>query len=340
MVKLRRFLPILKIVFICTVFVLAVRALHSVLAGYRWSQLSAYMRTLPPEQIAAAALLALIGYFVTTGYDAVAFRHIEHGLPYARIALAAFTAYAINNNLGMSGVVGSSLRYRFYKRWGLTSAEIVTVFVFCTVTFYLGFAILGGLVFLVWPPVTAASFHLPFGSLRLLGIVFLIPAIAYSGWILIQRAPMRLRKWKIPLPKRSIFVAQLIISIGDWLIAGEVLHTVLPASHPVPFVTILGTFFMAQVAGLASNVPGGLGVFEAIVLISLKPYLSPIVILGALVTFRGVFFLLPLALALLLLGAHEVWIRVRARSVASVGEHVNGDDAQDAAGGDGRGSNE
>lgn len=310
-VRARRFLPILKIAFVCTVFFLALRALNSLLAGYHWEQLSAYIQKLPPEQVAAASLLALIAYFVTTGYDAVAFRHIEHGLPYGRIALAAFIAYAINNNLGMSGVVGTSLRYRFYRRWGVTRSQIVTIFVFCTVTFYLGFGILGGLVFLLWPPITAQSFHLPFASLRILGIALLTPALAYSSWILIQRAPMRFRKWKIMLPKRSTFILQLLISIGDWLVAGAVLNSVLPMSRPVPFVTILGTFFMAQIAGLASNVPGGLGVFEAVVLFSLKPYLSPIVILGALVTFRAVFFLLPLALALLLLGGHELWLKLR-----------------------------
>ncbi len=96
--------------------------------------------------------------------------------------------------------------------------------------------------------------------------------------------------------------------------AGAVLHTVLPLSKPVPFVTILGTFFMAQVAGLASNVPGGLGVFDAVVLFSLKPYLSPVVILDALVTFRSVFFLLPLALALILLGIHELWVLLQRRA--------------------------
>lgn len=312
MVKsLRRFLPALKIIFVCTVFLLAARALHDVLIGYRWEQLTSYIRTLPAEQVAAAAVLALIAYFVTTGYDSVAFQHIERSLPYGRIALAAFTAYAINNNLGISGVIGTSLRYRFYRRWGVTRAEIVKIFVFCTITFYLGLALLGGVVFLLWPPVTATSIHLPFGSLRIIGILFLIPATAYSIWILLQRIPPRFRKWNVEFPKRSIFMAQLVISIGDWLIAGAVLHTVLPTTTHVPYVTILGTFFVAQVAGLASNVPGGLGVFEAVVLYSLKRYLSPVVIIGALVTFRGIFFLMPLAIALLLVAAHEIWVKVR-----------------------------
>ena len=307
--RFKRYLPILKGIFVCTVFLLAVRALHSILVGYKWGQFAQYIHTLPPEQIAAASVLSLIAYFVTTGYDSVAFRHIDHNLPYGRIALAAFTAYAINNNLGMSGVVGSSLRYRFYRRWGVMKTDIVKIFVFCTVTFYLGFAMLGGIVFLVWPPVTARSFHLPFGSLRIFGLVLLIPALAYSGWILIRQAPIRFRRWRIQIPERSIFVAQLIIAMADWVIAAGVLRVVLPASHPVPYVTLLGTFFMAQVAGLASNVPGGLGVFEAVVLVSLQPYVSPVVIIGALVTFRGVYFLLPLAIALLLLFGHEVHIR-------------------------------
>jgi len=315
--RFRRYLPYLKFIFVCTVFFLALRAMHAILKNYNWKQLTSYIHQLPPEQIAAAALLSLIAYFVTTGYDSVAFRHIDHDLPYGRIALAAFIAYAINNNLGMSGVVGSSLRYRFYRRWGVMATDIVKIFVFCTVTFYLGFGMLGGLVFLFWPPVTAKEFHLPFGSLRIFGLVLLIPTVAYSAWILIRQAPLRWRRWRIEIPTRSIFVAQLIIAMGDWFIAAAVLRIVLPASHPVPYATLLGTFFMAQVAGLASNVPGGLGVFEAVVLVSLKPYLSPVVIVGALVTFRTVYFLLPLVIALLLLSGHEVWMRIRRTITAS-----------------------
>ena len=322
--RVKRVLPILKAIFVCTVFLLAVRALRSILAGYSWKELTSYLHQLPPEQVAAAALLALIAYFVTTGYDSIAFRHIDHDLSYGRIALAAFTAYAINNNLGMSGVVGSSLRYRYYRRWGVTKTDIVKIFVFCTVTFYLGFAMLGGIVFVVWPPVTATSFHLPFGSVQIVGVALLFPALAYSSWILVQRAPLRLRRWRIELPKRSIFVAQLVISMGDWVIAAAVLRAVLPTNNPVPYVTVLGTFFMAQIAGLASNVPGGLGVFEAVVLVALKPFLSPVVILGALVTFRAVYFLIPLAIALIVLGAHELRIKLQGRAVRADGERRRG----------------
>lgn len=306
----RRLLALFRIAFVLGVFAFAVRALHATLAGYHWSDFFRYLHSMPPARIAAAVVLALTGYLIMTGYDTIAFRYIDHSLPYPWIALASFTGYAINNNLGLSGVVGATLRYRFYKRWGVRAADIARVFVFCTVTYWLGFILLGGLVFLFWPVALPPALHLPFRSVRAFGAVLLVAAFAYVSWILLRRQPLRLRGWSVELPKRPIFVAQLVISMADWLLAGIVLRTVLPPPATVPWLSVLAIFLLAQIAGLVSNVPGGLGVFEVVVLLFLKSWYPPAALLGALVTFRGIYFLMPLAIALVLLCAHEVRARI------------------------------
>lgn len=304
--RLRRLAPFLKPVVVLVLFGISLRVLQETLAHYRFHDVILFLRELPREQLIVAALLTLAGYLVMTGYDTLAFRYIRHPLPYFKIALASFIGYAFNNSVGLSGIVGGSLRYRLYNAWRLTAVEIARVIAFCTISFWLGFVILGGTFFLIAPPVMPHGVHLPFISVRLLGILLLLPAVLYFLWIAIRREPLRVRQWEFELPSPALFVAQAAISCLDWTIAAGVLYILLPDSIPLTFTRFLGIFLLAQIVGVASNIPGGLGIFEAIILSFLAPYYSAGQILGALVAFRGIYYLLPLMLAALLLAAHEI----------------------------------
>ncbi|MDP9362325.1 MAG: bifunctional lysylphosphatidylglycerol flippase/synthetase MprF, partial [Acidobacteriota bacterium] len=304
--RLKRIAPFLKPLLILALFAIALRVLHDTLAQYRYRDVIAYVSALSGDQLLLAVVLTLLGYLVMTGYDTLAFRYIRHPLPYFKIALASFIGYAFNNNVGFSGLVGGSLRYRLYNAWRLTAVEIAKVIVFCTISFWLGFVLLGGIFFLAAPPQVPPSIHLPFASIRLLGIVLLLPAIAYMLWIGIRREPIRIKQWEFELPSAGLFLAQVATSCLDWIIAAGVLYILLPDSLPLTFPRFLCIFLLAQIAGVASNVPGGLGIFEAIILVFLAPFFSASAILGALVAFRAIYYLLPLLVAMLLLATHEI----------------------------------
>src|SRR3989441_6040418 len=184
--RLRRLLPFVKPLLILALFALALRALQDTLSHYRYHDVVAYVSSLRADQIILAAVLTLAGYLVMTGYDTMAMRYIRHPLPYGRIALASFIGYAFNNNVGLSGLVGGSLRYRLYNAWRLTAVEIAKVIAFCTISFWLGFVLLGGTLFIASPPEVPTAVHLPFNSVRILGIILLIPAAAYFLWIAIR----------------------------------------------------------------------------------------------------------------------------------------------------------
>ena len=79
----------------------------------------------------------------------------------------------------------------------------------------------------------------------------------------------------------------------------------LPASD-ASFLTVLGAFLAAQLLGLASHVPGGVGVFEGLMVLLLKPFLSSAQLIPALVVYRAVYYLMPLSVALVGLVADEV----------------------------------
>ena len=304
--RLRRLLPFVKPLLILALFALALRALQDTLSHYRYHDVVAYVSSLRADQIILAAVLTLLGYLVMTGYDTLAFRYIRHPRPYRKIALASFIGYAFNNNVGLSGLVGGSLRYRLYTAWRLSAVEIAKVIAFCTISFWLGFVLLGGTFFIVAPPEVPSAVHLPFHSVRILGLLLLLPAVVYLAWIAVRRRPIQIRQWEFDLPTLGVFGAQVVISAIDWIIAAGVLYILLPDSLPLTFVHFLGIFLLAQIAGVISNVPGGLGIFEAVSLLFLAPFFSASAILGALVAFRVIYYLLPLFLATLLLATHEI----------------------------------
>jgi len=304
--RLKRIAPFLKPLVILALFAVALRVLQDTLAHYHYHDVIVYLSSLPVDQIVLAVALTLFGYLVMTGYDTLAFEYIRHPLAYRKIALASFIGYAFNNNVGLSGLVGGSLRYRLYTAWRLSAVEIAKVIAFCTISFWLGFVLLGGTLFIAAPPEIPAAVHLPFNSIRLLGIILLLPAIFYFLWIAVRREPVRLRQWEFELPTFGLFVAQFTISALDWIIAAGVLYILLPDSLPMAFTRFLGIFFLAQIAGVASNVPGGLGIFEAVILLFLAPFFSASAILGSLVAFRAIYYLLPLVVATILLATHEI----------------------------------
>src|SRR2546423_385779 len=311
--------PFIRPLLMIALFAIALRILGSTLAHYRWHDVMMYLESLPPLQVAVAAALTVLGYLMMTGYDTLAFRYIRHPLPYRKIALASFIGYAFNNNVGLSGLVGGSLRYRLDNAWRLSAVEIAKIIAFYTITFWLGFVLLGGSLFIFAPPAVPHAVHLPFNSIRILGFVLLLPALAYLAWVIVRKQPVRIRQWEFELPQPRLMIAQILISGADWIIAAAVLYILLPDELPTGFTHFLGIFLLAQIAGVASNLPGGLGVFEAIVLIFLAPYFSASAILGSLVAFRAVYYLLPLIIATILLASHEIMERQEGvRRVAKV----------------------
>jgi phosphatidylglycerol lysyltransferase len=131
---------------------------------------------------------------------------------------------------------------------------------------------------------------------------------AYLLLTAVRTRPLQLRGVILPLPSPALAAGQALLSAVEWALAGAVLYALLPASG-LPFLTFLSAFFMAILLGMASHLPGGIGVFEGLLVLLLTPYLTSGQLLPALVVYRAVYYLLPLTIALVGLVADEVWQR-------------------------------
>ena len=288
-------------------FVAALEVLRLELRAVSWHEVIDDVLRTPVWQLAAAVVLTILNYATLTAYDLLAFAYIRRSLPRGQIALVSFLAYAIANNVGFAMLSGASVRYRFYTRWGVTAEELSRIVFSYSVTFWLGLCALGGLSLLVSPvPDVPGSPGPP--ALHVVGTVLLLIAPAYVAATIVRRQPLHFGGFELPLPSLSIALTQVIVSAVDWALAGAVLYVLLPSPSP-PFFTFLSLFLIAILLGMVSHVPGGVGVFEGLMVLLLKPYLASGQLLPALVVFRAVYYLLPLAVALAGLTADEAWQR-------------------------------
>jgi phosphatidylglycerol lysyltransferase len=290
-------------------FLIALGILHHALRDYHYYDIVHSLEHMPISQMVMAVFLTVVSYLALTGYDALAVRSIQHPLPYAKIALTSFVGYVFSYNIGssfFSMLSAGAVRYRLYSLWGLAAPEIARVVAFCVLTFWVGLLTLGGLVFLFKPVEIAGLFHLPFAAVRPMGVLLIGMVGGYLLWSALRRRPVTIRGWEFALPPLHISLLQVAISAADWALAGSVFYALLPSSADLSFPSVLSVFLLAQIAGLISTVPGGLGVFEAVVLHLLAPAIPAASVVGVLLAYRVIYYLFPLAVGAVLFGSYEL----------------------------------
>ena len=313
--RLRRALPALVAL---AVFIAALEILRHELATTSWAAVALDLQSTSSPQLAAALLLTVLNYAVLTTYDLLAFASIGRRLAPWRIGVASFLAYAVANNVGFAMLSGASIRYRFYSRWGLGAEELSQIILSYSITFWLGLLALGGLSLAMGPlsgtHTWAAALAAPAGWLLFsLSVLFVVSA----G---VRKTPVRLWRMEFRLPPLRIALAQWVASSADWLLAASVFYVLLP-EHAAPFAAVVGAFLAAQLLGLLSHLPGGAGVFEGLIVVLLRPYLASAELIGPLLLYRAVYYLLPFAVAVTALILDETLQRRAgaARTAALIG---------------------
>jgi phosphatidylglycerol lysyltransferase len=312
----RRFLPLFGLV----IFALALWALRKELEADSYAEILRALEGIGSLHLLGALGLTVVSFLILSCYDLLAVRWIGSDILYRRVAMASSLGYAFSQALGFPLLTGAPVRFRLYTSWGLSAPDITRVVGFYTFTFWLGLATVGGAVFLGEPGLAEHVLHGPVALVRTFGVLLLTPAVAYLAWAVVGRTPLRIRSFEFPGPGPRRAIAQLLIGMADWTVAGLVLYVLLPGGQALPPFVFIGAFLLAQTVGLVSTIPGGLGVFEA-TLISLLPEALPNpAILAALLAYRVVYYLMPLVLAVLSLGFYEALLK--REKLARAGEAV------------------
>jgi phosphatidylglycerol lysyltransferase len=306
---------VLPVVIGLVLFLAALGVLRTELRALSWQGLIADMLATPRWRLGLALLLTFLNYALLTGYDFLALASIGKRLPRSHVAATSFLSYAIANNVGLAMLSGASVRYRFYTRWGVTASELTRIVFSYSVTFWLGLLALGGVSLAVHPFPAGHGFP-DHRVAALVGWLLLLVSAAYLVATMVRRRPIDIHGLELSLPPPRLAAVQLVISTVEWALAGAVMYALLPPSQ-LSFLEFSGAFLAAILIGLASYIPGGLGVFEGTMVLLLKPYFASGELVRTFVLYRVVYYLLPLTIAMVALAVDEA--RQRRGQIARLG---------------------
>lgn len=264
--------------------------------------------------IALAGLFVAAGYVTMTLYDYFALRTIERpDVPYRTAALAGFTSYAIGHNMGATALVAGAVRLHIYSAWGLSLIEVAKIAFITGLTFWLGNTFALGLVLAFAPDMAAAVTHLQPWINQVLGFLALTIIAGYLAWLLPAPRALSHRGWRMALPNALMMLVQIGIGCLDLAAGALAFYVLLPEEPAVGFTVVAVAFLVATLLGFISHAPGSLGVLDTTMIVALSQYPTEH-LLATLLTFRCLYFILPLGAAVAILALREMRLMQRRSS--------------------------
>ncbi len=288
--------------------------LFRILRGVDFHKVADAVRDTPAANIAVAAACVAAAYVTLTFYDLFALRTIGHRhVPYRIAALAAFCSYSIGHNVGATVFTGGAIRYRIYSARGLSGIDVARMAFVTGLTFWLGNLTVLGLGMSYEPEAASLIDQLPAWLNRVVAVTMLLVIAGYVVWI--ARKPRRIgsRKWQVVLPGARLTLVQIGIGLLDLGFSACAMYMLTPPNADADFVGIVVTFVLSTLLAFASHSPGGLGVFDASILVGL-PQFPPEQLVAALLLFRLLYYIIPFVIALSLMGVREVLISAARRA--------------------------
>lgn len=289
-------------------FSLALIACRHMLVEMDWYALHDSLFAVPLPALGGALLAAIVGYVILMGYELSASRYANVDLPIKTLLLGGFTSFAIGNAVGLSMLSGGSVRYRLYSRYGVGAIEIARMTVFASLSLGCALPPLAALATLSNLSGASLALKLPVDVLAVVATAVLIGSLLLAVFVYRRRLPeqdiphnilVRLGRRTLRLPDLKLTLIQLVITALDVAAAAMVLYLLLP--HAPPLGAFILIYLLALAAGVLSHVPGGVGVFEAILLAAFANELGAAPLAAALLLYRLIYVILPLLLACLTL---------------------------------------
>ena len=303
----------LGVVVSVTVIAIACYVLYHMLRGINVDEVVEAIKETETRQIAEAALFVAAGYFTLTFYDLFAVRAIGHKqVPYRINALAAFTSYSIGHNVGASVFTGGAVRYRIYSAWGLNAIDVAKICFLAGLTFWLGNAAVLGLGIAYHPEAAANIDQLPPWLNRAVALLIICALVGYVVWVWTQPRTVGRGPWSVVLPGGPLTLLQIAIGIVDLAFCALAMYVLVPDEPNLGFVVVAVIFVSATLLGFASHSPGGLGVFDAAMLVGLWQ-MDREELLAGMLLFRLLYYISPFVISVILLTFREVILGARSK---------------------------
>lgn len=295
---------VLTVLLALALFGMGAYALVHMLERVNFADVRTQLRETPRTNLILAMLSTAVGYFALMGYDWWGLRFIGRRLPAGVVALGSFLGCAFGNTIGVSFISGGAVRYRIYSALGLAAFEVAALSSYIAVAMGIGLTLIGLAALTLHPTALGHLLPLPAVWIQLIaGVSLLFWLVLLYGYAWTGR-DVRFRGYQFNLPSPKILTAQFGFNVLDILAASMTLWLLLPEGRP-DFPVFVAIYAAATMVGVISHVPGGVGVFETAVLAAMPPSASPSDTAAALLLFRAIYFLLPFALAFVMVSLNE-----------------------------------
>jgi len=286
------------------IFALALWVLDRELQPLQLDQIPASFTDIGSLSVVLASMFTFLSYIALISYDFLAMRYIGQSISFKEILRSSFTSTSISYSIGFNPLTGGSLRYRSYSAYGLTLLQIGKVITFCSITFWLGICFVGGSLLTFYPIELPASLSFYEIFFKVLGACLLLFLIVYL-LLCVQHRAFIIKSYEVRFPYLRTALLQILISSIDSVFAGSALYFLLSHSGEISFPYFMAMFLVAQTLAYITTISGGLGVFEAIMLLALAPHLALEEVIVALVMFRIVYYFTPFLVGLIVLSYSE-----------------------------------
>ncbi|MGR3572597.1 bifunctional lysylphosphatidylglycerol flippase/synthetase MprF [Brevirhabdus sp.] len=300
-----RIKPLLPYILTAALFAAGTYALYRLLAPVNFRDVMQQVRGTPRHIILLAILSTAGGYIALIGYDWSALRYIGKKLPLPVVFTGGFLGYAFGNTIGAGPVTGGAVRYRIYSALGLSGYDIAAIAAFGSLAFGFGTTILGFGALAYHPYALHSTVSLSPQVLRWLSVCILVVTVGILAFFALRRSEVTIRGFRLVSPSPGIMAGQLGFTAVDLLLAATTLYLLLPPND-LGFATFLAVFAAGVMAGVLSHVPGGVGVFETVIIAALPASVPVDQAAAGLLLYRLIYYLLPFGLALVMLSLSEM----------------------------------
>lgn len=285
-------------------FCLGLWALYHLLQPVDGAKVIAQMRSMPAGTLLAAVGATALAYLSLIGYDWWALDFLGKRIPARAVFFGGFLGYAFGNSIGVSVISGGAVRYRVYSAYGLNAFDVAAIASYIAVAMGTGLTLVGLFALGLHPTALGGMLPVRPETIRLLALGLGGGLLAILLWLSVSRKSLRVRGYEISMPTPRVLAGQLVVALFDSLMAAATLYVLLPPGAP-DFVTFLAIYAAAMMVGILSHVPGGVGVFETVVLAAMPAGTAVSDVAAALLLFRIIYYLLPFAIAFVLIAINE-----------------------------------
>lgn len=298
-------------------FALAAYMIYRQLSKYSLEELKDSLLSIPARHLVFALIASFSGYVALSTYDYLALKYIGMKLVAWKWILTGFVGFSVSNNAGHAIVSGGAVRYRFYSRWGISPGDIVKMVTFSGFTYLVACFFLIIIGYILTPEHAFGGNDSTKVSTFVTMILSLIGLFVYLWASIYYKKDLVIKGVEFRMPRFSLALQQIFIGSLDILMASLVLYSVLVCFVEIDFFTFMGAFIIAQVLGVYSQVPGGLGVFELVFSNILPGQDNQAILFGALIAYRVIYYLLPLILSGIVLMAYEFFYNKKESNMLS-----------------------